>query len=219
MLGIEQLNAVTPDSLVLSVAAGHERPLFALTNQARMVFATDIYGAGDFSSRESSATMLVNPDAFARFPYNRNRLVVQYMNALDLRYEADTFDLVFSLSSIEHFESARRALEEMHRVARPEGIVMFTTECVVNDAVPPKLPDLQLFPPRVLEMLIAGVPGLKLVEPIRYGISEQTRRVVHGFVAALDCAERGQLEFPHIVLEVNGCHFTSVSVFLRKASD
>ena len=219
MLGIEQLQAVGPESLVLSVAAGHERPVFALTAKARMVFATDIYGTGEFAGRESSATMLTNPDAFAPGPYHRNRLVVQYMDALDLRYEAGTFDLVFCLSSIEHFggfEGARRSLEEMHRVASPGGIVMFTTECIVNGVVPPRLADLELFPPTVLERLITSVPGLQAVEPVRYGVSEETRREVRNFDRLVADLGRGIVDYPHVVLEIGGCEFTSVSVFLRK---
>jgi SAM-dependent methyltransferase len=219
MTGVARLQAVNPQSLVLSVAAGHERPLFAFTNEVRMVFATDIYGAGEFSERESTANMLVNPDAFAPFPYNRNRLVVQYMDALDLRYEEGTFDLVFCLSSIEHFggfEGSRRSLEQMYRVCRPGGIVMFTTECVVNGVTPPTLPNLELFPPAVLNTLAASVPGLTLVEPIRFDVSEATRRTAANFDKVVQDLHKGLPTYPHIVLEIGGCHFTSVSIFLRK---
>jgi SAM-dependent methyltransferase len=219
MLGAERLQAVPPDGMVLSVAAGHERPVFAFTNQARLVFATDIYGAGDFSGRESESSMLVNPDAFSAFPYNRRRLVVQYMDALDLRYERNTFDLVFCLSSIEHFggfDGARKSLQEMHRVCKPGGIVMFTTECIVNGAPAPPLPGLELFSPRALEMLASSVRGLSPVEPINFHITEATSRTVLNFDQVVADLHRGHIVYPHIVLEIGGCYFTSVSVFLRK---
>jgi SAM-dependent methyltransferase len=219
MIGAQRLRAVSPEAFVLSVAAGHERPIFAFANQARIVFATDIYGTGEFSGRESEASMLVNPDAFAPFPYNRNRLVVQYMNALDLRYENDTFDLVFCLSSIEHFgglEGGRRSLQEMYRVLKPGGLVMFTTECVVNGVPAPRLPNLELFTPELVNMLATSVPGLELIEPIRFDISEATRRTVLNFDQVVQDLHRGKVIYPHIVLEIGGCHFTSVSVFLRK---
>jgi len=61
--------------------------------------------------------------------------VVQHMNALDLRFEPETFDAVFCLSSIEHFggeAAARHALAEMHRVAKPGGVVAITTECIIK---------------------------------------------------------------------------------------
>jgi ubiquinone/menaquinone biosynthesis C-methylase UbiE len=219
MNGARRLGAIHPQSFVLSVAAGHERPIFALTNEVRLVFATDIYGTGEFSGRESTATMLVNPDAFAPFPYNRNRLVVQYMNAMDLRYEDDTFDLIFSLSSIEHFggfDGSRRALEQMHRVCKPGGLVMFTTECVVNEVPAPTLPNLDLFSPALVEQLANSVPGLALVEPMRFHVSKATRRTVLNFEQVVRDLHSGRIVHPHIVLEIEGCHFTSVSVFLRK---
>jgi SAM-dependent methyltransferase len=219
MNGVERLRAIDSDSLVLSVAAGHERPVFAFTNVARLVFATDIYGAGDFSGRESASSMLTNPDAFAGFPYNRNRLVVQYMDALDLRYEVGTFDLVFCLSSIEHFggfDGARKSLQEMHRVCKPGGIVMFTTECVVNGVPSPPLPGMELFSPRAMELLANSVRGLSPVEPIQFNISERTRGTVLNFDKLVADLNRGHIRYPHIVLEIGGCEFTSASVFLRK---
>ena len=221
MRGAEILGAVTPDSLVLSVAAGHERPIFALTHKARLVFATDIYGAGEFSDRESVSSMLVNPDPFTPLKYNRNRLVVQYMDALDLRYEAGTFDMVFCLSSLEHFggfDGARKSLQEMHRVCKRGGIVMFTTECIVNGAAAPPLPDLELFSPKVLSMLVGSVRGLSPVEPIKFDISEPTRRTVLDFEKMVADMRQNRRVYPHIVLELGGCQFTSVSVFLRKTS-
>ena len=221
MNGAARLGAIDSESLILSVAAGHERPIFAFTNQARMVFATDIYGAGEFAERESASSMLVNPDGFAPFAYNRNRLVVQYMNALDLRHEDSTFDLVFCLSSIEHFggfDGGRRSLEEMHRVSKPGGIVMLTTECVVNGVPAPPLPNLELFSPALLDTLVTSVPGLVLVEPIRYEISEATRRTVLNFDQVVRDLHKNRIAYPHIVLEIGGCHFTSVSIFLRKST-
>ena len=71
-----------------------------------------------------------DPDRFARIPYRRDRLVVQWMDGLDLRHEDATFDAAFSLSSIEHFgglPAARRGLGEMARVVRPGGLARSRT--------------------------------------------------------------------------------------------
>ena len=136
MVGLESLDALPPDGMALGVGAGHEPPLFELTNRMRWVFATDIYGTGDFTEFEAQPSMLSEPDRFARGPYNRNRLVVEHMNACDLRFEEATFDVVFCLSSIEHFggvEGAQKGLAEMARVLKPGGIAVITTECIVND--------------------------------------------------------------------------------------
>lgn len=221
MCGVERLGAVGPDSLVLAVAAGTERPVFAFTNRCRMVFATDIYGMGDFAAREAQSTMLVDPDRFAPFPYNRRRLVVQHMNALDLRYEDNTFDLVFSLSSIEHFgglQGARQGLSEMARVCKPDGVVMLTTECIVNGKPDYEVNNLQLFSPLTLEALVRA-SLLQLVEPIQFRLGAETRRHVRNLEQVVsDLAHHNRTEMPHLVLEMHGYEFTSISLFLRKAA-
>jgi SAM-dependent methyltransferase len=219
LLGFQQLGALRPEGLVLSVAAGSERPVFLLTNYVRWVFATDIYGTGVFSGREAAPSMLTSPDQFAQNPYNRNHLVVQFMNALDLCHDSGTFDIVFSLSSIEHFggtEAAATALREMHRVAKPGGIVMLTTECIVNGAAPLSIPDLQLFTPAMIQELAASAPGLQLVEDIDFTIGAETLRCVMSLPQAVADAAKGFSRYPHVLLEMEGRYFTSLSLFWRK---
>ena len=181
MLGLRQLGALRSDAMVLSVAAGSEYVLFWLTEYVRMVFATDIYGSGQFARREAEANMLFNPGAFVpHIPYNRNRLRVQYMNALDLRYEDDTFDVVFSLSSIEHFGglgSASAALREMSRVAKPGGVVMLTTECIYNGRPNRHEPGLEVFTPDEIRALIGSAPDLDPVEEISFRASGENASI------------------------------------------
>src|ERR1044072_2794087 len=108
-------------SEILGVGAGHERTLYWLTNHARRVFATDLYLSEDsWSDVDSSHRMLSEPELFAPPPppgWNPRRLVAQHMDALDLRYEDESFDAVFSSSSIEHFgtfSDVRRSIEEIY---------------------------------------------------------------------------------------------------------
>ncbi len=164
--GFRRLGVLNGEAWILAVAAGQEEVAFDLTNDARWVFVTDIYGSGSFSNLEAEARILFDPDAVARCPYNRRRLVVQFMNALDLRYEDGTFDAVYSLSSIEHFggmEGALAALAEQRRVLRHGGVLAFKTEVVVNGA--PGLHDgnLFLFTPEQIESLCENAGGLELV--------------------------------------------------------
>src|ERR1700737_4564201 len=101
---------------------------------ARMV-ATDIYGEGGFAEHEADASMLTNPDAYAPYPYRREHLEVRSMNALALEFPDDSFDVVFSLSSIEHFgkpAQVARAAREMARVLRPGGHLVIVTECLIR---------------------------------------------------------------------------------------
>jgi SAM-dependent methyltransferase len=222
LAGIEELAALREDGLVLSVGAGHEEPVYELTNRARWVFATDVYGGGRFRSLEGDGRMLVNPDRFARLPYRRGRLVVQWMDGLDLRHEDGTFDVAFSLSSIEHFgglHAARQALREMARVVRPGGSVAVATECVVNGVAGHRGRGLALFTPAEITELAGSSPDLELVEPIDFGISPATMAKVKPLSEALLEARRGVTDYPAIVFEHRLRQFTSVFLFLRKRGE
>jgi len=219
--GLDQLNVLHPDGMVLSVAGGYEHPAYDLTNRVRWVFLTDMYGETPFSGGESPARVLSQPDSFAQFPYNRNRLVVQFMNALDLRFEENTFDAVFCLSSIEHFggmPAARTALAEMHRVVKPGGVVAITTESVVDGGPDFEEGNLILFGRESVTALFGSFPGLALVEPIDFSISPATMKSRISFTQALEDARLNRPRYPHIVLDLSGRSFTSIAIFLRKVS-
>lgn len=52
------------------------------------------------------------------------------MNADDLAFEPDTFDLVLSLSTFEHFFNCPQVLREMYRVLKPGGSVLINFQPV-----------------------------------------------------------------------------------------
>jgi SAM-dependent methyltransferase len=215
----DELGVGGEDALVLSVAAGHEPLLFDLTNRFRWVFAIDRYGVSEFSDNEADSRFLLDPESYASCQYNRNRLVVEHMDALDLRFEDDTFDGAYSLSSVEHFgglEGVVAALQEMARVVRPGGVVAFTTEVVVNGADPYQADNLHLFTPREIDEVSRAVADLELVEPIDFSLGERTGIPVLSLRKAVEDNRRGHTDYPHIVLEIDGREFTSVSVFLQK---
>ncbi|MDZ4802022.1 MAG: class I SAM-dependent methyltransferase [Bryobacteraceae bacterium] len=218
--GLHELGAVHPESWILSVAGGHEEPAFYLTNHIRWMFLCDLYGISSFSDAEAQTSVLLNPDAFATLPYNRKRLVVQIMNALDLRYEDGTFNGVFCMSSIEHFggfDGARNALAEMGRVTKPGGIVAITTECIVNNKPDLDLPGLYLFSPATIDRLCSAVPGLVAVEPVEYRVSKKSMEASYDLHQAVADAKNNYSRYPHTLLELEGRLFTSVAVFLRKS--
>jgi SAM-dependent methyltransferase len=221
-VGLEQLGALGPASLVLAVGAGHEELIFDLTTRAQWVFATDIYGTGSFSSGAADARMLLDPDHFASSPYNRNRLVVQQMDALDLRFEEGTFDAVYSLSAIEHFgavEGAKRALGEMARVLKPGGIAALTTECIVNDAPAYSAPGQELFTPNALRTLCSSHEDVVPVQELDFSLSDRTSALPPvPLIKAIEDSKRGHVDYPHILLELEGRVFTSFSVFLKKST-
>lgn len=217
--GLDDLNAMRPEALVLSVGAGHEEPVFFLTNHVRWVFATDIYGKGRFRSGEGASRMIDDPDRYALFAYNRRRLVTQWMSALDLRYEAGTFDVVFSLSSIEHFgtrEDIERSLIEMSRVLKPGGVLCIVTECIVNGTDDYWGRGVAVFSPPTLSELAASVPDVELVEPLDFSVSPETLATSYPLKATLKDARHGRLRYPALVVSQWGREWTSASLFFRK---
>lgn len=220
LLGLDHLGAIHNDALVLGVGAGHEETLYDLTRWVRWVFATDVYGMGQFQGLEGDAAMLADPDHFARCLYNRNRLVVEYMDARDLRFEDGTFDAAFSSGSIEHvggFEGARAAIAEMGRVVKPGGIVGITTECIVSGAPQHSEPGLELFTPEGMRELATGHPHLTLVEPFTTELSAATAELEPlDLGASLDADRTQQERWPHILVAHQGRVFTSAAMFLRR---
>jgi SAM-dependent methyltransferase len=132
--GLRKLRRLAPNASALGLGAGAEPIIFFLAGRMRRVVATDLY-AGDFSRQEADPRILRDPEAFAPFAYHRDRLDVRRMDATAIDYPAESFDLVFSFSSFEHFGSRRaqrKCLREIHRVLRPGGVAVLTTEVILN---------------------------------------------------------------------------------------
>lgn len=229
---LRDLGALRPGAYVLGVGAGTENTIFWLTRYVQQVHATDLYLADGASKDSAGARMLTHPQDLFPEPWNPRRLVVQHMDARDLRYEDNTFDGVFSSGSIEHFGDVGdvgRALLEICRVLRPGGIAAISTELRLEGA-PPGLPGVLMFDSEQLKELFAG-PGWELVGPLSVAVSEATRATALLFSDAhadvLAHVERyGRLRFdtlewsryPHLVLRHDGLLFTSVHITLRKTT-
>jgi SAM-dependent methyltransferase len=245
MLGLflEESGALSPDAAALAVAAGHEAPLYWLSNRIGRVVATDIYGDGGFAvdGREADASMLTDPGRWAPYAYRADRLEVQHMDALDLRFPDASFDVVFSLSSIEHFgpwESLHRAAREMARVLRPGGHLVIVTECLIgrHPLDSPRLQQLIRFAslgrrcptadgrrrivdaltPQELQRHVVAPTGLQLVQPLDTTVSAETFANLQLWdgdgVGATTTGE----PFPHLALKAHGSPWTSVFLAMRK---
>ena len=131
------------------------------------------------------------------------------MDATAIDYAAASFDLVFSFSSFEHFGSRRaqrRCLGEIHRVLRPGGVAVLTTEVILNawgrhgDYF------------RLTELLDNMFPGagFRLAGgDFRFATSRAT---LDGLIRLPDEVERR----PHLVLRRWRTYFTSAAFFLEK---
>lgn len=239
-LYLEETGALGEDVQALAVAAGHEEPLFWMANRVGRMLATDIYGQGGFASQEADRRMLDDPTQFAPYPYREDRLEVRSMNALDLDLPDDSFDVVFSLSSIEHFggrEQAQRAAREMARVLKPGGHLIIVTEVFVNNhpldwplvqtavkvvsggrrwpTASPRRRIIDGFRPRELERDVIAPTGLRPVQPLDLTLSPETFRNVHNWVGGGETTPKQGTRFPHIMLQTHGSPWTSAFVALR----
>lgn len=243
MLGLylSESGALGEEAAALAVAAGSEEPLYWLANRVGRVVATDIYGEGDFAYREAAATMLTDPTAFAPYPYREDRLEVSSMNALALDLPDACFDIVYSLSSIEHFggpvETARAA-REMARVLRPGGHMIVVTECLLTRHVldiplvnftirlatlgrrcataTPRRRAVDAFTPRELKRDIVVPSGLELVQPLSLAQSPESFDNVIRWGDDGAVSDDAAASRPHIVLKGRGAPWTSVFLALRK---
>ncbi len=132
--GLRRLRRLHPDATALGLGSGHEVFVYFLARRLASVVATDLY-EGEFADAEADPRMLRDPAWFAPYAYPRERLVVRSMDATTIDYPDESFDLAFSLSSIEHFgdrAAQLRALREIHRVLRPGGVAVLTTEVILN---------------------------------------------------------------------------------------
>jgi len=208
--GLQFFDCLRPDAVALGVGAGREHVLYYLANRIGKVVAADIYGEGEFHSQEAPAEMLVYPERFAPFPYREGHLWPQFMNGCELRYAADSFDFVFSLSSIEHFgghEAATRSVQEMARVLRPGGVAVIATEAILNGVAHP-----EYFLPEELYACLVRPVGLDLLEPIDFRITPSLLQ------NPVDLTRDSSGIFPHVVCRLNDVIFTSVFLWLRKPS-
>jgi SAM-dependent methyltransferase len=209
MYGLRKLGFLNQRATALGVGAGKEFPLYYLANHVNHVLATDVYG-GTWAGPESPREMLEHPESFAPFTYRKDRLSVRYMDGRRLELEDNSFDVAFSFSSIEHFgghSAAKQALCEMGRVVRPGGVVVVSTELILNGQPHP-----EYFLPDQLYQELIEPSGLSLVEDIDFSISDET--------LATPIVEAGRagwsLVTPHFIIRQDRWLFTSVIFFLGK---
>lgn len=242
-LFLEETGRLHDGTEALAIGAGDERIVFWLANRLGRVVATDIYGGGAFAGREAGRSMLEDPASHAPFPYREDRLEVRWMDARALDFPDASFDVVFSLSSIEHFGSPAeiaRSAREMGRVLRASGHALVATECFVRrhplNAAPVdlavRLASLgtrrrratlrrrgvvdEVFTPRELRRRVVRPSGLRLLQPLDLSVSGES------WANLTRLHPDGRLEpasggyWPHLLLQSDRSVFTSVCLPLQK---
>jgi SAM-dependent methyltransferase len=206
--GCRRLGVLDADASIVSVGAGHEMVLYWLANHARRVIATDMYEGvwRDKQGREGDPDVLQRPEDFAPFPYRRDHLTFMKMDGRRLAFRDRSFDIAYSLSSIEHFggmAGAVATVREMGRVLKPGGVLVLATEYVLEGPSHP-----ETFRPHEIGDLI-DQPGLELVQPIDESVYQRySYRPVDLYKAPY--------QTPHMVVRFNETVFTTVMMFLRR---
>ena len=211
LFGLTRLGRIGAAARVLSVGAGHEAPLYWLANKVALVVATDMYDTSwrDAWAGEGDERVLARPSDFAPFPYREEALVFVKMDGRQLAFPPAAFDIVYSLSAIEHFggiEGAIEAMDEMARVLKPGGLLVLATEYCLSG--PPHHEALQ--PGEVARLL--DRPGLRLVEPL-------DDRVHARYEMAAVNIRKNPFQTPHMAVRDGDTVFTSVVAFLERVSN
>lgn len=208
LYGLTRLERLRPDVRILSVGAGHEPVLYWLANRVGLVVATDLY-EGSWQaegSMEGNTAVLTDPSSYAPFDYDKTRLVFLRMNGLALAFPDAAFDVVYSLSSVEHFaglDGAKAAVAEMARVLRPGGILALATEYCLDGPA-----HHEAFQPDQIHDLLRN-PGLRLLQPIDESVWRRYEYVPVDLRANPN-------QTPHMVVSDMGSVFTSVMAFLER---
>lgn len=108
----DQLAALAPGRAVLEYGCGEGSSAFALAASGARVTGIDISGVRIDHARERAAAAGLDSAEFFE------------MNAENLKFQDDSFDVVCGVSIIHHLD-VRRALAEVARVLRPDGAALF----------------------------------------------------------------------------------------------
>lgn len=209
IIGLERLGFVNKNAVGLSVGAGHEKALFYFSKHIKKIIGIDLYDKAKWPV-EGNPQVIRTPDRFVSFPYRKENLELRVMNALNLEFEDNSFDFVYSLSSIEHFgghSKAAAAMQEMERVVKKDGIVCIATEYILNDGK-----HHEFFNKRDLQQYLISSHSMHLIgNEIDFRISSSHIEDYLDF--ELDALS----STPHIALRYRGVLFTSIILFFSKS--
>ena len=208
--GLRLLGGLKGGEDILGVGVGHEFLVYWLSNHCASITGTDLY-KGDWTSqnaKEGDPSVLDDPDNYAPgFPYQKERMSFLRMDGRRLEFEDNSFDHVYSLSSIEHFggnQGTAKAMAEMGRVLKPGGYACIATEMILNGER-----HKEFFLPEELAEYVVAASGLKLIQAPEFRLP----RVALDNPSLLPAENDYR---PHLVLEEKGVRFTSVYLFLQK---
>lgn len=120
---------------VLNIGSGCERIILYLANRVRKLVCIDKFDHPDarepFLAHRTPGGIVsnyFNPKLFPYTKFNRDVIEPMTMDGLDLKFDSGTFDAVFSVSSMEHFENLPLAYSEALRVLKPGGMFFISID-------------------------------------------------------------------------------------------
>lgn len=207
--GLSLLGKIRRDSIAMGVGTGHECIVYWLARYLKKVYATDLF-AGEWQSKgsmEGDPGVLKYPEKYQPFDYPKDRLRFLPMDGRHLAFKDNSFDIVFSLSSIEHFggkEAAALAMKEMGRVLKPGGTAVVSTEYILNNAEHP-----EYFNEKDLRDHVVEPSRMKLIQNINFNIP----RIL--IERPLEIPSEVH-KTPHMSLTHGNVIFTSIILFFEK---
>jgi SAM-dependent methyltransferase len=221
VMAMKKFAKLDENSIAIGVGSGTEPVPFYLANNIKHVYATDLYGQNQAWNRAAPSDFLKYPERYSPFEYKKGALTVLNMDGTCLDFSADTFDIAFSFSSIEHFGGKRHsgalaAVREIQRVLKPGGLAVIATEYIINNKN-----HYEFFNRHTIYSdLICKLEKLGLVEPLDLRISTSTLNCIIDFFS-IDVNWDGlSVEYkknhPAILIRARNILFTSLMLVFRK---
>lgn len=162
----EKLDLLRPDVSGLGLGVGREVLMFYFARHCKEVVATDLYSS-ETEWSEANASSLEAIYQAAPFDYPRERLRIETSDMRKTRFPDQSFDFVWSCSSLEHVPSLTDVYQtfvEIHRVLKPGGYALLTTEYCLSEP-PYLLTGMNALDKNLIELFVSQLGGLELIGP------------------------------------------------------
>lgn len=217
LLSFDRMGLLNNNKEFLGIGVGKEETITVLSNHSRRVFATDIYLEPGTWNEWHSEDILLNPSAHFDERINLKRVVFQHVDGRNLPYEDESFDGVFSCSSIEHFgdeSEIRRSIEEVYRVLKPGGVAAISTEYKISSPDDQSgFDNVQLFDEERLKRV--WIDGLNWTA-LDFLDSDYCKSEEIDFIRSINDVDYINSQFPHMILKKDKFKWTSVHLTLIK---
>lgn len=214
-----EFGVLRPDTTVLGIGAGTERAGFYLTQKVGSVVATDRY-LGPGPAAGDLAPMLVDPERFSQYPFDRSKLSVRHMDGRLLDFPDASFDGVFCLGALYRlgdWMSVAAAAYEAGRVLKPGGLLsVATTLRLAGPQSAMEAAGTLLLDEGALRRYIVAASGLELVDDLDTMISDSTLSAGRDLASPIETPAGSDDGRSHLV-SVRGGHVVgSIHLALRK---